>query len=372
MGAKANASTVIYLEYAFKDLHFEITYSIIHRFCSCSNDDGGSQSGDFIDKTEERNSSTRSRSLWSVNRKAPPRFFLGPERHILSGTRRILREFNDTIAPICGPLFIGSPSELGETKEPDLTVVTTTYPIQLGGDSKDPKQAHLVNDERYLIICHEDARFLENATNVYFLTPLHRRYIVPEYFPPSFVDRSVPNDEKFVFLVIGDISRRRINKRHMASLAYALDRYWYESDIRIRIMGNFFNITTLNSILHGPRFGRHIHKIEVVRGPDSYDFLTNVSDAHAILPLVDGTNFVYPYQSGKKLTSSLMWAKGFRKKVLVYDKLAEVFGLEGDNETIWVYNNPWDGFAFQFGRCLRRLKQERAAATATSLLREPP
>ena len=134
-----------------------------------------------------------------------PIFYIGPadyltvgfERVLLYltvGFERVLQEYNTTT---CGPIYFGKPPNNSHKKEPDLTIVTTLYPNDFyyydSSTEKLKKVAmiyqHLLNNPKYIFIRHEDAPVLEGeyATNVYFLTPLHNRYIVPSYFPPTIV-----------------------------------------------------------------------------------------------------------------------------------------------------------------------------------------
>lgn len=331
--AESNPSynvTTVYIEASFMDLHLETFYSFIDRLCSCS---------------------PSKPPIWTLNNENIPHFFIGPSYFLSPGARRILEKFNETT---CGPIYIDTP-----TINPDLTVFTTTYTHNfLSG-----KKLHLsyVNDPRYLLICHgntkvkpkdREAKMLENMTNVFFLTPHHdhQQYIVPSYFPPSFVDVGRPNSKKdLVFVVMGGSAR---GKRNLASLVGAMD-FYKDEHFSVRFLGKALNTTTFfGTDFLGGAFAKHRDKIEVVSHADAYDFMTNVSDSHVILPLVDETNFDQKYQSGKKLTSSVMWGIGFHKKMIIYRDLANLFGLQQDNETYWTYENSQESFMMAFGKCL--------------------
>lgn len=84
---------------------------------------------------------------------------------------------------------------------------------------EDPSYLGLTNNSNYIFICHEEDLFLEeNATNVYFLTPRHKRHILPSYFPPTYTtaqveSRGQANHKPPIFLVLGaffDYDKRNV------------------------------------------------------------------------------------------------------------------------------------------------------------------
>ena len=145
----------IYLEFAWTNLHSEIFYSLIREFC-----------GAFVKDV-----------AFLVDEDVT--FYLGPPNRLTAPALEIWREFNES-GVACGPIYIDTPSS------PDLTVLTTTY-----AHPTFTREfiAHKVNNSKFLIICHDDNPEMEEATNVFWLTPLHRNYFIPNFFPPSFVAR---------------------------------------------------------------------------------------------------------------------------------------------------------------------------------------
>ena len=173
----------IYLEFAWTNLHSEIFYSLIREFC-----------GTFVKDV-----------AFVVDENVA--FYLGPPHRITPPALEIWREFNASGAA-CGPIYIDTPSS------PDLTVWTTTY-----ANPTFTREfiAHNVNNSKFLIICHDDNPEMEEATNVFWLTPLHSNYFIPNFFPPSFVARrkkqSLKRREEAksagpVFLVLGKATPR--------------------------------------------------------------------------------------------------------------------------------------------------------------------
>mmetsp|Transcript_23703 Transcript_23703/g.49035 ORF Transcript_23703/g.49035 Transcript_23703/m.49035 type:complete len:430 (-) Transcript_23703:37-1326(-) len=326
----------IYLEYAWNDLHGEIVYSIIREFC-------GSFAKDRMFVCD-----------------AIPTFYLGPVQRISYQTIEIWKEFN--ITSTCGPVHIGTPDN------PDLTVLTTTY-----NNRETYTQEFIakhVNNSRFLVILHDDSPEMEYATNIFWLTPLHRRYFIPNYFPPTFVSLKRTRKESShvpVFLVLGKATKR---KRNIFSLVPILKRYQHE-DFVIRIMGKLFP----------PLFNQSMHctqpwckKVEYVQLPDALNFMKNVTEADAILPLVDETNFYSTYQGGKKLSSSVMWAQGFGLRLVLYRELAYLYNVRdgfiydehptrtnmAPGEAHWrIQSGRRRSFIDAFGECLRQIKADQ-------------
>lgn len=327
--------TVIYLETAYINLHYETYYSFIHQICSC-------------DKEKD--------SHWTINTHTIPHFYVGPEDMLTVGFESILQEYNTTT---CGPIYFGKPNN------PDLTIVTTSYPNDF--DPSDKHQYHkLINDPRYIFICHEDAPFLEQTTNVFFLTPLHNRYIIPSFFPPTLVQKhskslhQLDRNKPPIFLVLGSFNNKF--KRNVDLLRSPL-KFYKDVNFTIRFLGGGSAAQTNEILMEKLRtkFPDDYHKIEFLPRTDTEEFLIRVSESDVILPLVDASAFYHEdngYQNGKKLTSSIMWGLGFAKKMVLYRPLAESFGIQEDNVTIFLHGDATarlPAFFEAFGRCLDHL-----------------
>mmetsp|Transcript_11999 Transcript_11999/g.20349 ORF Transcript_11999/g.20349 Transcript_11999/m.20349 type:complete len:116 (-) Transcript_11999:1931-2278(-) len=88
--------------------------------------------------------------------------------------------------------------------------------------------------------------------------------------------------------------------------------------------------------------------------------MTQVGEVDAVLTLVDKTNFC-KYLGGGKLSSSVTWALGLQKPIVIYMPLAEVFvfDIPEDNATYWHwhYSNA-ASFSDAFGDCLNELERK--------------
>jgi len=350
----STTTTIAYLETAFFDLHSEIYYSLIHHLCSCK-----------PDKDEH----------WKLDTSTIPHFYIGPMKWLTPGFIRILEEYNTTT---CGPIFLGTPRD-----PPDLTIVTTSYPDNFNPENRLPKVKNFkkINDPKYIFICHEEAPLSleENATNVFWLTPRHERYVVPSFFPPAIVQRlskknmalqqQPSNKRPPIFLVMGDFQRAM--KRNILSLQHTLLPH-RNKNFTVRFMGggNNPNSTNIHNELRSLFGDFYDNKFQVVTKAGIEEFMISVSEVDVILPLVDASNFHHEkgYQNGKKLTSSVMWALGFRKKMVLYKPLAELFGIvhdygkgnDDDDDGMYFLYDDWVGkgdssFHKAFGRCLDHL-----------------
>eukprot|EP00984_Skeletonema_dohrnii_P030710 scaffold22420_cov139-Skeletonema_dohrnii-CCMP3373.AAC.7 len=335
----ALAITEVYLKAAHHDLHSETFYSFIHHLCSCSK---------------------QKSPLWVLRADAVPHFYVGPEKYISDGFKKVLTEFNKTT---CGPIIIGKP-----TKIPDLTITTTTY----GGQYTEGFPNNVLkklNHTNLIFICHETVNGVEgvHAKNVFWLTPRHSRYIVPTFFPPTIVEKSIErlhrNPNKVpIFLVLGSFHS---DKRNVASLKAALEAH-RDRQFIVRFLGGQSaksdNETLANFV--NDSFPDDSSKIQLMPNLDTFTFMTRVGEVNAVLPLVDETNFGRRYEEGRKLSSSVSWALGFGKKMVIYKELAEVFNIQEDNVTYWHYAHS-KSFSDAFGDCLNELEQPLTNATTS-------
>ena len=335
--------TIIYLETAFINLHYETYYTYIHQLCSC-----------FVEKD----------SYWTIDTSTIPQFYVGPSEMLTIGFERVLQEYNKTT---CGPIYFGTP------KEADLTIVTTSYPSNFDIDDKDKKGYYnLINNPQYIFICHENGppELEENATNVYFLTPSHKRYIIPSFFPPSLVSKysqSIRQRNHYktspIFLVLGSFNNKL--RRSVESLIGPIMTHM-SKNFTIQFLGGGSSGFASSDVMGDKlserlyhMFPREAHsKIVVLPRTDTDDFMRHVGEADVILPLVEADHFyneVQGYQGGKKLSSSVMWALGFQKMMILYRPLAELFGIKEDNQTYFLHGDSTrdvTAFLEAFGRCL--------------------
>ncbi|KAL7516387.1 hypothetical protein ACHAWX_001411 [Stephanocyclus meneghinianus] len=284
--SQSSSTTIVYVKLAWVNLHSETFYSFVNYFCSCNEDNN-------------------KRHPWVLNTNSIPYFYFGPESFVGSDLRRILHEFNKTT---CGPIYIGTPSTQ------DVTLHTTTYATDWYGKNKDFEYLEKLNDERHIFICHNDAPIVEGANNVFFLTPLHNRYIVPSFFPPTIVSRSerllkeYPNVAP-VFLVLGSFHVTSGNpKRNIDSLKRAM-RMHHEKNFTMHFVGGGSNNQSNGTLVKfvEDNFRDNGAKIKLTPNSEADVFMSNVGYSDVILPLVDETNFPLEYQRGKRLNSAISW-----------------------------------------------------------------
>ena len=277
-------NTIVYIELAWFNMHSETFYSFVEYFCSCKSD---------------------KYPQWKLDTRSVPHFYFGPENFVRPDLRRIFHEYNQTT---CGPILFGTPSK------PTVTLHTTTYATDWYG--KNPNFPHMdkINQPGHVFICHNNAPRVERTSNIIFLTPVHDRYIVPSYFPPTIVERSHraldehPNRPP-VFLVLGSFLASAGNqKRNIASLKQAMTLH-RDKNFTVHFLGGgsekLSNETLMQHIEEN--FREDYDKVRATLHSEADVFMDNVGGADVILPLVDETNFRIEYQNGQRLTSAVSW-----------------------------------------------------------------
>ena len=286
-----------------------------------------------------------------------PHFYIGP--HKLPDLAPVYAELNKTN---CGPIFLSKPPS-----SPTIHVITSVlYPGKI--PSQYPYE--MLNDNKTIFIFHNTDDSMEgaNASNVFWLTPRHSRFVVPKYFPPTIVEQTKKNLTEHpnpapTFLVMGSFTDWR--KRNIRSFVNAMNNLQNRS-FTVRFLGGAAAHTSTNDLQDfvNTKLKTSSDKIELLPNLDNYGFMKAVGHVDVILPLVDETNFYCGgkcYQNGSKLTSAVSWALGFEKKMVIYKPLAELFGIPDDRVIYWYYDNS-TVFPQAFEECLDALERSRVGA----------
>ena len=318
----------VFLKQVWFDLHSETFYSYISYLCD----------------------PTFSKLGWP-NLKGNISFYVGPAAFVSKSFQKLLSQYSKEV---CGSIIIGEPPLNSSTKV--FTIITTTYP----GDFNNAALLQLVNNSNFVIICHasfahEIHENFESSSNVYWLTPAHRNHVVPSKFPSFLIEqrnstirKSIQSGNPPIFVIQGDLDRRNI-----FSLISLLHEFKNESFI-LRFVGKKSELPTF---LNFAKDGSHRGKIQMRSNTNAEEFAMNMTEAFAILPLVDETNYFGFYEHGKKLTSSLMWGLGLKMNIIIFKPLAELFKLQS-SQTNFFYNDSTD-LKSAFGLCLRQWKKAK-------------
>ncbi|KAL3925555.1 MAG: hypothetical protein SGILL_000329 [Bacillariaceae sp.] len=312
----------IWLQMHNPKLHNEIYYSVIHTICELP-DRLKNTPWDVLYK--DSNTKTEKNNV---------EFYLG--EYVPGQLLPIYEQFNETIRDTCGPIFMGTP------KDKNLTIWTTVYPTDYEEESqRGINLRSRMNNTDYIFICHEPGTpEMEATNNIYWLTPLHRKFIVPWYFPPSVTaQRHISKPLKFA--TQGAIRPRHRNVESLQQILEHRSENKGERDFRIRIMDRVSldeSVKPFPQKLRKNVTSRH-PKVQEIQDATYFHYMNHMIDTSAMLVLIDETNYDKAAKRGYKLTSSISWAVGFGMNLVIYEELAAVFGISRDNETACIYNH---------------------------------
>lgn len=309
----------VYIQH--KDVkHNEVFYSLVNTICNLP----------------DRLKGTPWDVLYKDGHRRNIQFYVGDMRYrfMRNDLLAIWHEYNQTIREDCGPVFTGVP------KDPDLTLWSTVYAHEFTKEEHKGTWLPRLNTSDNIMIIHNPADDLEDSTNLYWLTPTHRNYILPFFFPPSFTKRRFVSGP-LPFIVQGNLVVGHRNVESIEKILRARNDAKGDNDFRIRILGD----RLINKMDKFPESTQEVllaknrPKVDEVSNANHYQFMNSFLDASAMLFLIDETNFHTAVLSGTKLTSSLSWAIGFGLNLVIYEDLAAVFGITRDNETACIYNH---------------------------------
>lgn len=173
------------------------------------------------------------------------------------------------------------------------------------------------NSVTKVYIAHEITTRLEALSNVYFLTPLAKRYIQMNILPFSNikVKSKIP-----IYIIQGHLLRRNLNLLHKI---LSVD-YTYE-----------FKIVLLTRSAMLPELLPYGNKIELKQDLNYINFHMEFTSAYCIIPLI--TKVSHPQYYTSKLTSSINYASGYNLNCLIDKDLQDIYMLNNvtvfDDET---------------------------------------
>ena len=158
-------------------------------------------------------------------------------------------------------------------------------------------------------ISHEITNELEKNPNVYFLTPLSKRFFYADILPFSDIKQSttVP-----VYVIQGNLN---LGRRNLNLLKKILDEK-HEYDFFIKLVGR----GTLPKEL-----SMYKNKIILKNNLDFINYHKEFLNAYCILPLI--TKQTHNAYYTKKLTSTINYARGYGLKCLIDRELQDIYNL---------------------------------------------
>lgn len=190
-----------------------------------------------------------------------------------------------------------------KVKNFDYIIYTTMYP-------NDKFFNKYKKDNRFIFISHEISSKLLEYNNVYFLTPLAKRYICCDKLP--FSDQKIKSDIP-IFVVQGNIDS---NRRDFLLLRKILEQD-YEYEFKIKFIGRGKLPECLRAFEN---------KITLKNNLNFIDYHKEFLDAYCILPLI--SKETHPQYYKKKLTSSINYGKGYNLKFLIDKDLNDIYLLK--------------------------------------------
>ena len=203
----------------------------------------------------------------------------------------------------------------------DYVIIDTVYP------EMSEELVKYKNDEKFLLICHTKDNVYDDWENVYYLTSMGKRYIIPCYFP--FYDKT--KRKKNLYIVQGSLQEKR---RNYKSLVNIFEKY-KDKDFTIRIIGKGNKLPSC--------LDKYMDKIDFRNNLNFHEYHKMFNDVTYILPLLDET-FEHKYFTGKH-SSSISYGIGFGLNFIGHLRLKKIYGdIEG-----YFYDNI-DEFVDVFGK----------------------
>lgn len=184
----------------------------------------------------------------------------------------------------------------------DYYVCITTY-------DKDYINIKNKNSKNHFYISHDISKRLESLSNVYFLTPLAKKYITTNIFESkNKIKTDIP-----VYIIQGNLNHGR---RNYSLLEKILDNT-YNQKFKIKLVGNGDFPKKLE---------KYSKKILLKNNLNFEDFHKEFLDGYCILPLI--TKKSHPQYYTKKLTSTMNYASGYDLKCLIDEDLQNIYQLK--------------------------------------------
>ena len=182
-----------------------------------------------------------------------------------------------------------------------------------------------VNNKKYFFIAHDIDMYLRKMENVFFLTPLAKRFIYADFMPH--MSKKNMNKDMPIYIIQGHFGGVHARRRNLNLLLKILE-HDFKKDFIIKFVGR-------GEIPE--EFEKYKDKkIKFIQDLDFNNYHKEFLDCYCILTLtLKSTN---PQYYKTKLTSTINYIRGYKLKAILDKDLQEIYKLP-DVETYTNENN---------------------------------
>lgn len=204
--------------------------------------------------------------------------------------------------------------KIGKVKNYDYFIDCTVY-------TKDFDKIIKLDPKKHFFISHEVNQKLSNMENVFYLTPLGKRFLYADIMPYA-VNKKM-NENIPVYAIQGHFGGKHCRRRNMNLLLNILKTN-FDKKFIIKFIG-------MGEIPED--FKPYLDKIKFIQNLNFNDYHKQFVDVYAMLPLtLKKTNMQY---YDKKLTSSINYIRGYKLSAIIDKDLQDIYKLEN----VYTYNN---------------------------------
>ena len=204
----------------------------------------------------------------------------------------------------------------------DFYINCTAYPKHIDKIKQcDPK--------KYFFIAHDIDMFIKQLPNVFFLTPLAKRFLYADVMPH--MTRKNMNKDIPIYVIQGHFGGVHSRRRNLNLLLKILE-HDYKKKYLIRFVGR-------GEVPN--EFKKHKDKIKFVQDLDFNNYHQQFNDCYAMFSLtLKETN---PQYYKTKLTSTINYIRGYKLKAIIDEELQNIYKLP-DVETYTSENDFLNAF----------------------------
>lgn len=208
------------------------------------------------------------------------------------------------------------------TKKFDFQINCSIYPKHFDMISK-------LDNKKFFFIAHDIENKLKVMENVFYLTPLAKRFLYADIMPH--MTKKELNTNIPIYVIQGHFGGKHARRRNL-NLLLNIFKHNYEKKFKIKFIGT-------GEIPE--EFKPHLDKIEFVQNLNFVDYHKEFLDCYAMFTLtLKSTNKQY-YKT--KLTSSINYIRGYKLKAIIDQDLQDIYNLK-DVETYTTEENVVDAF----------------------------